>query len=101
MLKPSELYQLELLNLNDMVKAFSRKEEDEFDNKMQMIAWQTAMLMNSTGNYKKRIKPEDLYTPISELKAEQEEVQEEEDNPEKKRHLQEELLSAFSDSDIK
>lgn len=98
MLKPNELYQINLWDLSDMVKAYSRKEEDEFDSKMQMVAWQTAMLMNSTGNFKKRIKPEDLYTPISELKK-QDEVQEE-FNPEKKKQLQDELLSTFSDSDI-
>ena len=80
--------------LIDMLKAFSKKEEQEFDLKMQVVAWQTAMLMNSTGNYKKKIKPEDLYTPISEMKEEAQEVY----NPDLKAQLQAELLSAFSDS---
>jgi hypothetical protein len=31
------------------------------DFQMQKTAWQTAILMNSSGNYKKKIKPEDLY----------------------------------------
>ncbi|WP_250944636.1 hypothetical protein [Clostridium felsineum] len=30
---------------------------------MQLIAWQTSLLMNATGNYKTQIKPEDLYKP--------------------------------------
>lgn len=33
----------------------------ERDLELQTIAWQTALLMNSTGNYKKRIAPKDLY----------------------------------------
>lgn len=68
-------------------------QEEDFDTKMQMVAWQTALLMNSTGNYKKKIKPVDLYTPLEE-KKEQEQKHEEKT----KEELQQELLSAFAGS---
>lgn len=73
-----------------------RAEQEAFDEKMQMMAWQTALLMNSTGNFKKKIKPTDLYTPLAEVEREQKA----EYKPEDKKALQEELLSAFAGSDI-
>lgn len=69
-----------------------RAEEEKFDKEMQKVAWQTALLMNATGNYKKSIKPTDLYTPYEatgtrskkEIKT--------------KEQLQAELLETFADS---
>ena len=42
-----------------MILSFIKAEEESFDLKMQMLSWQTALLMNSTGNFKKKIKPDD------------------------------------------
>lgn len=82
-----------------MVLAFMRVEEESFDNNMIMLSWQTALLMNSTGNFKKKIKPDDLYTPL-EAQKEKAKVQAEGFNPEKRQELQNELLSAFAGSDV-
>lgn len=62
-----------------------------------MVAWQTALLMNSTGNFKKKIKPSDLYTPMAEAR---EEVKMNTNKPENKKELQDDLLSAFAGSNI-
>lgn len=51
----------------DMVEAFAEEERRQDDVKNQRFAWQTAHLMNATGNYKKKIKPTDLYTPVDEV----------------------------------
>lgn len=37
----------------------------EVDNRMQQLAWQTALIMNSSGNYKKQIKPSQLYQSVN------------------------------------
>ncbi|HBI7084841.1 TPA: hypothetical protein K8M77_000312 [Clostridium perfringens] len=76
--------------------AHIRAEQEAIDSQMQMLAWQTALLMNSTGNFKKKIKPTDLYTPLAEIDVKQKV----EYKPEDKKALQEELLSAFAGSDI-
>lgn len=44
-----------------MANAQFRSEEEAFDREYQRTAWQTALLMNATGNYKKQIKPDSLY----------------------------------------
>lgn len=80
-----------------MVVAHMRKEKEIFDLNMEMLAWQTALLMNSTGNYKKKISPSDLYNPDDVAEAEQENISGE-DSVAMKKKLQEELLSTFSDS---
>lgn len=84
-----------------MILAHNRIEEEEQDEKMQMLAWQTALLMNSTGNYKKKIKPKDLYTPMADAKVQEQQSKYNKQNAsEVKKQLQEELLSAFADSDV-
>lgn len=80
-----------------MVVAHMRKEKEIFDLNMEMLAWQTALLMNSTGNYKKKISPSDLYNPDDIAEAEQGNISGE-DSVAMKKKLQEELLSTFSDS---
>lgn len=82
--------------LGEMIVANSRAEEEQFDMKMQLLSWQTALLMNSTGNYKKKIKPADLYSPIHKEDEQQEQVQE----SKSKEQLQAELLSTFAGSDV-
>lgn len=82
-----------------MVLAHIRVEEESFDKDMMLLSWQTALLMNSTGNYKKKIKPDDLYVPL-ETQREKARVQAEGFNPEKRQELQNELLSAFAGSDV-
>lgn len=96
-LKPWELYDLDLSILGEMILANMKVEEESFDTKMQMVAWQTALLMNSSGNFKKKIKPEDLYTPLAEAKKKE---KQQEFNPEEKKRLQDELLSAFAGSNV-
>lgn len=80
-----------------MLQAQIRKDDEDFDIKMQMLAWQTALLMNSTGNYKKRIRPDDLYTTLAEVNEKETLVTK--DSSEVKKALQEELLSTFTDSE--
>lgn len=98
-MKPDELYKIELNCLGEMIISHTRKEEEDFDLKMQLLAWQTALLMNSTGNYKKKIKPTDLYSPDESTAKEQENISGE-DMLEIKKKLQEELLSTFADSNM-
>lgn len=78
-----------------MIQAQIRNDEETFDMNMQMLAWQTALLMNSTGNFKKKIKPSDLYSSDYAESKEQESVSNE-DVSEVKKKLQEELLSTFN-----
>lgn len=80
-----------------MLQAQIRKDDEDFDIKMQMLAWQTALLMNSTGNYKKRIRPDDLYTTLAEVNEKETLVTK--DSSKVKKALQEELLSTFTDSE--
>lgn len=99
-MKPWELYELDLYCLDEMIASQIRKNNEEFDIKMQMLAWQTALLMNSSGNYKKRIKPSDLYSPSNDEEVEKQEKFTKEDVAEAKKKLQEDLLSTFADSNI-
>lgn len=46
----------------DMVKAYYQRRDIEMDEYMTILAWQTSHIMNSSGNYKKTIKPKDLYS---------------------------------------
>lgn len=92
-LKPSEVYSMELLHLGDIITSFMKVEEEKIDIEMQMLAWQTALLMNSTGNYKKKIKPEDLYNSIAEIEKEE---QQQRLTLEDKKKLEDELLSLFN-----
>lgn len=42
--------------------------EQENDRVMQITAWQTALLMTASGNYKKGVKPDKLYEPLESRK---------------------------------
>lgn len=56
---------LDVEDFFDMVRAKIKVEEEEFDLNMQMLAWQTSILINAMGKSKKRYKPNDLYKPVS------------------------------------
>ncbi|MCY9324079.1 hypothetical protein [Bacillus haynesii] len=45
----------------DMAIAYYRRRDEEMDEQMHILAWQTSHIMNSSGNYKKTIKPSHLY----------------------------------------
>jgi hypothetical protein len=60
-LSPSELFTMTVHEIFDMVSAYYRRRDDELDEQLTVLAWQTSLIMNSSGNYKKAIKPKDLY----------------------------------------
>lgn len=76
-----------------MLEAVNADESDKFEIQHRLLAWQTALLMNSTGNYKKQIKPEMLLGNDSEDKNEGNRL----DREEKNRKLAE-LQSKFNTS---
>ena len=61
---PNQLYTIDLEDLINMIEAYKLKQMREFDQEMINLAWQTSLLMNSTGRYKKFIKATDLYKSI-------------------------------------
>lgn len=63
-LKPDEFWSLTPFEIMDMIEAVVFEEQRQDDMLNQRVAWQTAHIMNSSGNYKKTIKPEDLYVPL-------------------------------------
>lgn len=67
-MKPDEFWAMGVVDFLDLANAQYRQEEELWDREYQKTAWQTALLMNSTGNYgKKQIKPEQLYkSPFAE-----------------------------------
>jgi uncharacterized protein YqeY len=60
-----------------MYEAYIEVYNEEFDIEMQRTAWFTALLMNASGNFKKRIKPEKLYTPLEKRKKQSKEYHKE------------------------
>lgn len=70
-MKPGELWALSACEFIDMHEARIEANNEEFDTEMQRTSWFTSLLMNSSGNYKKQIKPEKLYTPLSKQETEQ------------------------------
>ncbi|GAA0703246.1 hypothetical protein GCM10008904_10150 [Paraclostridium ghonii] len=44
-----------------MVESYIDYREDEIDSKMQILAWQTSIIINCMGTLKKKVKPGDLY----------------------------------------
>lgn len=65
------LMEMDLDLLGIYIKAEIDREVHEYDMEMRRLAWQTAYLMNSTGNYKSAVKPEKLYTPLDKIKEQQ------------------------------
>lgn len=83
--------ELDVYTLGEMFKAQMDMEEREQDRQLQVLAWQTSLLMNATGNYKKPVKPDTLYTPMIETKQAQNTKQKKDDFKQK----QEELMKTF------
>ncbi|MCU9811295.1 MULTISPECIES: hypothetical protein [Paraclostridium] len=75
-----------------MVESYVAYREDDIDNKMQILAWQTSIIINCMGTLKKKVKPEDLYKPDdkSELSNDAKFI-----GKDKKAELESELLSIF------
>ena len=48
-----------------MLEAVIEEEKRQDDMENQRVSWFTAHIMNSSGNYKKKIKPTDLYEPVT------------------------------------
>lgn len=44
-----------------MVEAHISYSNDYIDNKMQILSWQTSILINCMGTLKRKVKPQDLY----------------------------------------
>ncbi|PEJ48426.1 phage tail assembly chaperone [Bacillus wiedmannii] len=59
-LKPDEFWKLTLSELLDMMRYHNEEESRKTEKEEFMLAWQTALLMNATGNYKRAITPEKL-----------------------------------------
>lgn len=78
---------MDLTVLGIIFKAEMDRQLYDYDLEMQKLAWQTAYLMNASGNYKSAVKPEKLYKSIIK-KSSNETI-----NVEAKK---EELLKAFS-----
>lgn len=69
-LKPSELLELEPGDFYEMVSAFIDVENERMDEEMQVVAWQTSILINAIGRAKKTYKPKDLYVPLADRERE-------------------------------
>ena len=52
--------------LVEMVDAHISYSNDYIDNKMQILSWQTSILVNCMGTLKRKVKPKDLYKSPSE-----------------------------------
>ncbi|CDQ21708.1 hypothetical protein [Halobacillus karajensis] len=64
-LKPDELFSVyTVCEIVDMYEAKVTTSNEEMDAELQRTAWFTSLLMNATGNFKKEIKPNQLYTSI-------------------------------------
>ena len=60
------MYDMDLFILYKLLKAEMDREAHTYDTDMLKLSWQTAFLMNATGNYKRDVKPENLYVPYEE-----------------------------------
>lgn len=89
-LLPNQFKSVEIDDFVEMYIAYKNLENKEFDENMTKLAWQTSLIMNSSGRYKKGLKPTDLYKPFrnetSNTKVEEKSIEE----------LREELKASFS-----
>jgi hypothetical protein len=60
--------ELSTADVVDLCVAYIELENEKFDLNMQVTAWQTALLINTGGNVKRKITPEKLYTPLAKQK---------------------------------
>lgn len=78
--------------LVEMVEAHISYSNDYIDNKMQILSWQTSILVNCMGTLKRKVKPKDLYkSPSEENSCDGVNLIDED----KKVELENELLSIF------
>jgi hypothetical protein len=90
-----ELYDMDCMTLSEMFLAVINMDNKKLDDQMQVTAWQTALLMNATGNYKLPVKSENLYVPLRDRdKAKDGEALKETISQERTRK-QEELMKTF------
>lgn len=96
-MKPVEFWDLTLIEFFDLLEAFVEEEKRQDDMKNQRVSWFTSHIMNSSGNYKRAIKPEDLYKPIAQLEENniEQEVIERFESPEQKEAYLKNLLESF------
>lgn len=87
------MYDLDLFVLYKLLKAEMDREVHEYDLGMLKLSWQTALLMNATGNYKREVKPESLYTSFEDRQKEQLEEENKQTSIQTKR---DELLKTFN-----
>jgi hypothetical protein len=71
-LKPDEFWEMSVCEFGEMLEAFVEEEKRQDDMRNQRTAWQTALIMTSSGNYKRPIQPTDLYKPIAYIASEEE-----------------------------
>lgn len=101
-LKPDEFWNISLIEFNDMLEAFVEEEKRQDDMENQRVSWFTAHIMNSSGNYKKRIKPTDLYKPIyfNEQEDEKQNVVKRFESQEQKEEYLKNLLKKFGKDNV-
>ena len=87
------MYEMDLFILYKIIKAERDKEVHVYDMDMQKLSWQTACLMNATGNYKRSVKPENLYTTLEDRMIEQLSEEAKQKNIQDKR---DEILKTFN-----
>lgn len=73
-LTPNQLFEMTIGEIFDMVVAYYKRRDDELDEQMSILAWQTSHIMNSSGNYKKAIKPSELYSNESDSDSNSQEL---------------------------
>lgn len=64
-MKPNEFYDTDAMDFADMILAYVKRDEEVFDEKMRMLAWQTANIINGCSRRKKPVKMTDLYTGLN------------------------------------
>jgi hypothetical protein len=95
-LKPDEFWNLTLFEINEMLEAFVAEEQRQDDMENQRVSWFTAHIMNSSGNYKKRIQPTDLYKPMAQRELEEKQnIVERFESPEQKEEYLNRLMKKF------
>jgi hypothetical protein len=74
-LQPSILWELSARELVDMYEAKIGVTDEVLDREYQRTSWFTSLLMNATGNFKKKVQPDKLYIPLAKQKTQTVEYQ--------------------------
>lgn len=79
-----------------MIEANIHEESRRDDVENQRVSWAVSHLMSATGNFKKRIKPTDLYKPLDTVQEEEKKkVVKRFDSPEDKQKYLDDLKRKF------